>query len=591
MGRKDKTSSEWFDELILGMDFRKRYGLETAWNELEGMYYNMPETAVDKGPNIIASQGDSLLSQIATSKPTIMVSPRQVGEVETAPVVQALDSLLMDELHIRREVMRSFHHAYLWSTGIVKIGYDSEYGYDPIFDIGEGNPIGYTLTQFSKKGHQIEFNDIQPGMPWVRSCLPHDIVVPWGTIELEDAEWIAHRVVRHIDDIRDDIRYTNTKDLVPSMSMEDYMSNYTLVEKSYRTARNNSYGRNGRGKADYIEMFEIHDKRTGKVIVICPGYDKKLREEQNFLQIRGLPFASVSTIARTRSLWTTPEAFYLLFHQSEMIDIASTAKKQRWANILKFLVKEGSMKAEELEKILSPSVAVAAFVQNGELDKVIKAVNAGQPNLALYQDMDQIKRYAREASGQSNNQVGEYDSSSRRTATEAQIVSQSSGMRTNRKMMEVGDLYVNIFKLLNQVCFKFWKTPRVLEVLGEEAKSKWVSFTGPQISGNYIYKLEFSAERGDNGDARRQEAIMIYQALRMDPRVNPDLLIQYLVRKFNDPGLAAVFMAADQGGQNRGEGGQDANSRVPLQGVQQGGGSPIQAVGASGQYGEALSQL
>ncbi len=72
--RKDLTVSEWKTEIDSGLKFRRDYGLEDDWVNLEAQFYGVldPESP---GPNITASTGDSLLSALTVPYPKIKVIP------------------------------------------------------------------------------------------------------------------------------------------------------------------------------------------------------------------------------------------------------------------------------------------------------------------------------------------------------------------------------------------------------------------------------------------------------------------------------------------------------------------------------------
>ena len=179
-----------------------------------------------------------------------------------------------------------------------------------------------SFSQFDKRGRRIEFGKTRPGMPWVQAVLPHDIVVPWGVRDLDESPWIFHRVVRHIDDVKADPKYPHTKGLVPVMSMEDYVNSYKTRLKPYRIGPR-APGTSSR-KEEYVELWEGRNKRTGKIIALATGYNKKLREDDDqLLTEEGYPFASVSFVPRSRTFWVTPDAYYLKYHQAEQFDSQS----------------------------------------------------------------------------------------------------------------------------------------------------------------------------------------------------------------------------------------------------------------------------
>ncbi|MEK0325558.1 MAG: hypothetical protein QQN63_07620, partial [Nitrosopumilus sp.] len=201
MAFKEWTPDEWITEIEHGLEYRRLFGIETKWGEFEAIYYNVTDTMMNDGPNIFYSQGDSMLSGITVPVPKIMIKAASPESVQAAPILEALDNTLIRTMDIRVEVERCALHTYLFGRGIMKIGYDSEWGYDA----AEGAlNLGMSFSQLNKKRtRRIEYDStIQSGTPWARAIPPHDIVVPWGTLKLTNCPWIAHRLVRHIDDLK-----------------------------------------------------------------------------------------------------------------------------------------------------------------------------------------------------------------------------------------------------------------------------------------------------------------------------------------------------------------------------------------------------
>ena len=538
MGFKEYTPEQWFDELEKGLEYRRRFALEDLWSRLEAIYYGVDQSMVNDGPNILLSQGDSMMSMLSVPSPVVKVSPLSPESVQRAPVVEALDNMLLEELDICSEVEQSFLHAYLYGTGFVKIGYDSEWGYDPKQDLGGNLQLGLTLSQLDKKGRrQIEYNaNVQPGMPWVQSVLPHDIVVPWGVRTLEEAPWIAHRLVRHIDDLRADPKYERTRYLQPQMSMRDFVDSYRASIR-----RDRQYTRYSTEEAEYVELYEIHDRRTGKILAITWDHSGFLRNDINLLQISNrLPFAAISFTPTVRSIWTTPDAYYLLHIQNELSDIALQRTKQRRIAGLKFLYDADSITDEELLKILSPDVGVAAKVESGrDISKAIQKIESS-PNILLIQEEETVRGNAREQIGFSRNQLGEY-TGGRKTAAEVNAVDRSSQLRMSRRGLKAKRLYRDIFRIVNEVVFRHWTLNRYIHYLGPE-DVEFYQINGPSMAGRYKYKVEFVDEQETS--SRGLQALQLYGSLAQDPSVDPIGLRQYLVNAVGDPAFGRLFNAS-----------------------------------------------
>lgn len=571
---KELTVAQWREEISTGLEYRRRYGREDNWAELEQLYMNVTSGQKNNGPNIIFSTGDALLSTLTVPFPTVTIKPVMPSDVEGAPIVETLDNLLIGFMNCQAEVDDAALSTYLWGRGFIKIGYDSEWGWNPRYDVhDQDNPVGASPTQLDLKGNRIEFNSGQPGMPWARNVLPHDIVVPWGTRRLTDAPWVAHRVIRHIEDIKADPKYEHKRDLQPNISREDWTRSYQSPIQPYRYGDDSvRYAGTKEGrKAEYVEMWEIHDQRTGKVFVVATGYDKFLRSEKNLLAIHGVPFVSMSFIAQPRNFWVTSDADFLRWPQAELTDIAIQTSKQRRISIMKLLAKRGAISDDEMEKLLSNNVGAVVQVESQEeLDKVIKVFQPSQ-NPQVYNEAEETRSNARETVGFSRNQFGEFDDSSRRTATEVQSVQQSSNLRMSRRQIQIRNIYVEMMQKVNAILFEFWKAPRVAQVLDKNGVAQWMQFTGDHIRGLYRYDVGFSTDSGETRQSRQQNAIQLYQMLMQDPAVDPVQRTRFLARAFNDPNFSAIFKPGILAG--------DPNAALQLQVQQQqmqsgGGGVP-----------------
>ena len=481
MAFRQRNVVDWFDEISRGHDYRREYGVEKRWSEAEQRFYNRYKNQGPPSSNLIAEIGDSILSELTVPNPYISVDARDERGVITAPLVETVHNGLMWDIDVPSQFEDAVLHTFLWGTGFFKLGFDSEFGYDP--SLSPPGLEGMTFTQFNKKGHRIEFGLGNPGMPWVSAVLPHDMTWPWGTTRHTDqAEWCAHRVVRHIEDVKADPKYENTRSLQPTMSMKDWMDSYNSAMKPHRTGEvmmttRDRYTRGG--EARFVELFEIHDQRTGKIFVVASGHQKFLRNEPDLMQVDGLPFVAMSFVPRSRSVWTTSDAEYLRAHQAEMADIALQSMKIRRGQVPKFWYRTGIIDDSQLAKMQSDQVQEADEVNGAANQDFGEFTPRAHPELGI--ELERVRRDARGVSGMSRNQVGEFDTSSRRTATEAGIVEANSNQRMNRRQLGLSRAYIEVFTKLNSIVAEYWRIPQIVQVAGETGVPMWTKFVGPDL--------------------------------------------------------------------------------------------------------------
>lgn len=538
---------------------------------LEALYSSVHDSQIAAGPNLILSNGDTLVSGLSTPYPYITVEARSVDLVDMVNVVENIDNMLICDLRIPRQVEPAILSSYLTGVGILKIGYDSEFGWDPKYDVGpKKNPQGYSLTQFDKKERKIEFGGGPPGMPWVQYVDSSDFLIPWGVRELDNAEYCIHRVVRHIEDVRADDKYKNTSELQPTMSMEDFIRGYNTPLRMNRTGGSFKYSGDFR-KPEYVELWEIHDQRTRKLKVIASGYDKFLRDDTDHLQVNGLPFVGFGLVPTKRAFWRTSDAYYQLQAQLELTDITIQASKLRRANVLKMLIQEGSIDEEELGKLTS--ARIAAYVKVKGDPRAAVAFTNPPPNSDIYQQGEMVRANSREMMGFSRNESGEFEPGGRRTAYEVARVAQGSDTRQNRRQSVIADLYTRLFEKINPICARFWTLPRLVKVLDQSSIPVWKAVNGSHLQGEYAYRTTFSNEGPVNRQMDRESAIQLLQFLSQDPLADPTMVRRFLVRSMNNPSFSAIYPQIALTGEA---------GNVPLQIPVSGGGSPGQAGGGGG---------
>jgi hypothetical protein len=381
-------------------------------------------------------------------------------------------------------------------------------------------------------------------MPWASSVLPHDIVVPWGAERnFKKIPWVAHRVIRHIDHIKADSKYSHTRKLKPLLSSQDVVESYKKVRAGKTLTEVVRQPMLHSAESEYCELWEIHDRVTGKIYVIATGYDKFLRNDTDVLMINSrLPFVDFSFTPQARAFWTTPDAFYLIPHQATLSDMAVQASKQRRASVLKFLVSRGKMKEEELVKLLSHKVGAVSFVDDD--DDVRKAIHEFTPmnnNMLLMQEMEYVRRSARESLGLSRNQLGEFEASGRRTATESAIVQENASMRLSRRQTTLKSVYSECFRIINSFIFNFWKLPTSTKVVGPNGIEEWKRFTGNDLQGEYRYDVSFTNEVEMSAQQKQMQAIQVAQILAGAGLAGPEELAPYIRNQFNDPNVSKII--------------------------------------------------
>jgi len=552
IGQVNWDVETWFSQIDDGLEFRKQFGKEAHWGTLERLYNNTdsPDAVVDvdrddtnlEGPNIIFSTGDRFLSEVRVSDPYIAVRPTKPESLAQAPVVERVDNQLVDQIGLKEQVELATLHGYLFGAGFVKIGFDSEFGWEPELSVSDN--LASTLTQFAKN-RRIEFNsDIRPGMPWVKAVLPHDIVVPWGTISLEDTPWIAHRTIRHIDDILADPKYKNKSKLMPTMSSKDFVNSYNTIRAESRVSQKSTFTGNtvamGESEPEFVELWEIHDKRTNEIVVIATGHTHILRKVDNATAFGGLPFVSIGFTKSTRAIWRTSLAEYLRSAQSELLDIAKQSTIHRRLSNVKALIKEGAMDDTEIARMTSSDPLAVAKV-SASVENIRDAITFFQPpsDSGLSVENERVRRDAAETVGFNPNMQGQFQGKTHISAAETNNVAMNANKRESKHGQSISLMYTDLFKKINPLVARYWKAPRIIEITGEEGAQNFVSITGQDLKGSFDYNVRLTSW------AEREQLILrnlnIMTQMSQMPGINLQGLNSLMMAEINDPRWNQIF--------------------------------------------------
>ncbi len=317
----------WKDEIKAGVRYRTIYGKAKKWNSYKNMYRGFWQDGIVP-VNMIYAVGRSVVPQVYFRNPKVAISAKRPGFTAHATVLERLDQYIIKEMGYKNQLKSGVLDCFLMGRGPGILGYDSEYGFNPSFTVGSAEEDS-SLTSFGKKGEKIEYTDeVKPGMPWYLRCSPEDFIVPWGTRRFEEARWFAIRKMRPLRDVKEDPKYTKTSTLKGAY--------HTKLEGSLEGTSNAKTQHSEKdGENAWVELWEIHDKRTGKVMALSLDHDSFLRIEEDHLQIEGLNAKVLGFNEDPDYFWWTPDARLIEVQQAEINDIRTSARYHRRVGLLK----------------------------------------------------------------------------------------------------------------------------------------------------------------------------------------------------------------------------------------------------------------
>ncbi len=532
---KTNTSLERMQENVReGIRYRTIYGKSKAWRVYKNMYRGFWEKGVVP-VNIMFSIERALIPQVYFRNPRVSVMPTMPGFGLHAMLLERLDNYLIKETGLKQELKSGVMDCFFSGRGPGVIGYDSEYGFNPEFTSDEFEDS--SLSSFGKKGEKIEYNyNVKPGMPWYLRTNPEDFVVPWGTSTWRTAPWFAFRKMRMLQDCKEDKKLKNTSGLTgPYRSTLE--GSHDGAPERVPTSQLPTVN-----KQEWVELWQYHDQRTGRVFTFTLDYPKFLRDEIDYLQTEGLPARVLGFNEDPEHFWWVPDARIVKPRQDEINDIRTMAKKHRRVAILKVLY-DKNINKDELAKLMDADVKAAVGIDVGVQGDIRKAVALLQshvpPDFTIA--AKEVREDTREEMGFSRNQSGSFEApSGRRTAKEAEIVNRASMIRVDERRDALADHMESIIRAYNQIVFSNWSVRRVIDVVGPDGARYWVKFSGKEIKGEYHYKIH--PEEGQPQDRRtnRNEMLEFMALAQKVPGADMQYMMKVFASKFDwlDPKLA-----------------------------------------------------
>lgn len=466
---------------------------------------------------------------VAVNHPKVVVWPSQEGNdaAAKATIVEAIVNYWWRHLDIRAPFRSAVKDFLVYGHGWLKVGYRYEEAEREIAperldaaietQIAEAdqyaadNPdLAGDLPTDDEIAASVEPTETVPEKdgPFVERVSPFDVFVDPESTSILDAQWIAQRVVRPLEDVKTDEEY----------------------DKSVRRKLNadgtlkwhNEDNKDGLPQAERITLWEFYDLANKTMCVFHKQGDKGgfLIPPQPMPYVYGQPFVMLRN-------YEVPDQFYPIGEieaieplQDELNDTRSAMVGARRLDIPKFLYRKDAFGSKGLDALSSPEPFTGVPVEGTDpLGDVLVAIprNDAQPQLYM-QHSEVIESDIDRVTG-----VNEYMRGAlpeiRRTATEASIIQDAANARAADKLSQIEAAIAEVARRLVSLGQQYMTVDQVARVIGNNGQAVLFSFTRDDIEGEYDFDVEAGSTQPQNESFRRQSAMQLLQTLQ--PFVDP----------------------------------------------------------------------
>ena len=520
-----KEVGKWLTRIKLAEKFRNAEGRKQAWLNAKRYYQNFFKEDI-VSVNLIFSHGRQLIPMIYFKNPVVECTALRPDYVHRAKILEAVDNMLLDKMRVKEQLKLIIQDAYLYDYGVRKVGYDSEFGYDPTGSLWEElfKELGIELTEEER----LEYNTyVIKEFPFFLRVPPRRFLVD-PDVEgptLDTAVWCAEEFYRPLEDVMEDDRYTVPKDLKATYVLnEDPSGNVVLSPKK------EGYSTSGGGRKSDVErvkLYEIWDKKTRKVYVVAEECKNFLREQEDVWDLENFfPYDRLCFNPVSDEHYSTSDAMYVEKQQLEYNDIVTQEMIHRRKENTKWVSRRNVLAPQDKEKFEQGKPGILIEI-DGVPGVDLQAVTSGM-SADIYRTRQDCRNDFQEILAMGRNQLAQ-ELGRRKTASEAMLINQYTELRNDERRDIVADFLQRAIQDINRIVFKFWDTPTVVKLVGEEG-AEWAEWTGDKLEGEYAIKIVPNSTLPMTKEMHRMRMRQAY----MDTAGNPMVDLREMTRVYLD---------------------------------------------------------
>ena len=454
------TASQWMKRIRRSLKFRDQVRDDQNWKRIHEEYkgkYRVNSGGVNSPPiNLVFGYVETAIPRIYFRDPHMSVNPKGSQSVMGAKVLEASIGYIFRELNLKLQVTRTLKDAFLVGHGWLKFGYIASFG----------------ETECEAPDQSSEYiKDEEIFVAYV----PYEDVVFDVTLAQDpphDCPWIAHRIIRPLSDIKADKNYTNTGRLRTNVSVRD--SRGEKIDDTLKDA-----------DVDLLEFWEVHDKVTNTIYVVCDQTDKYLRETPNSYLMAGFPFSMLKFNPVPGEPYPLSDVYVIEAQILERVKLraAQINHIKRWSRQLS--IEEGAMTKEEMEKFAQGIDGTVTQRKRGSsppqpIEYADIQRESFQIDSLIQQDIDAVI-------GQNETERGGTAKTDTNTKFELQSQQAGTSVRQAYRQDLLEDFLEEVAMKVISLIKQFQTTPRYVQITGMKPEEIAAAFPGVQTDDTGIY--------------------------------------------------------------------------------------------------------
>ena len=529
MARKSRRDrlEQYQDKVDKCQRWRQDEQFDDNWMRLSDLYrgQHFPEYMQDSGDLIAVNLAFSTINVIAPSVavnyPKVVVQANKPEDSKRAMFVEAVVNHLWKHHDFRTPFRRAVKDFLVFGHGWLKVGWKFVEQEQSIGELAREEMINSAMNEIDQIAVESFMDGVEPpsfddivasipstemriveDQPFVERISVYDVYVDPAATCMEDARWIAQRIVRPLEEVEKDRRYKPSarKKLVANYSRDIYNENPNDDKVQYLE--------------DQVVLWEYYDIMDNTLSVYADDADEFLVDPVAMPYAYGHPFVMLRN-------YDIPDHFYPMGDleaieplQLELDKTRSQLMNDRKRYARKYLYHERSFGPAGREALESEDDGrfVPVIDENKPLDQVVMPLPQVPLSAEIYNYSNIIANDINTVSG-----VSEYARGAmpeiRRTATEASIIADAANARAADKLAIIEISISHVAKRVVQLLQQFMTGEAMARVSDAGGEDIFIPYGREEIVGEYDFDVQAGSTQPMNDTIRRQQAVSLLNAV------------------------------------------------------------------------------
>ena len=532
---RSERFTKTYERLELALRWRTDEGYDSKWRRLIDLYRGKTYFGASTGAayvgqvthdrvsvNLAFSTVNVIEPSVAVNHPKITVIANREADADRAVFVESVVNYLWRHHDYQKSFRRAVKDFLVIGHAWLKVGWRFVEMERPITDderltdlrTAELEVEDFSYANPSMAGDLPSPQDLVDAAPttmtevvedqaFVERISPFDMYVDPEATCIEDAKWVAQRIVRPLAEVKRDTRFKRSarRNLQADAGVR-YRWDTDYEREEYAD------------QADRVTLYEYYDIQKGTISVCAHASDDFLLDPTPMPYDFGIPFVMLRN-------YDVPDLFYPMGDLEAIESLQEELNKTRTQMVnhrkryaRKYLYHERSFGPEGREALESDEDGrfVPVVDENRGLSEVVIPLAQVPLSPEIYNHSGLIENDINTVSGVSEYARGQMPEI-RRTATEASIIADAGNARASDKLAKI-ELFIGyVGRKVIQLMQQYMTREQMVRITGRNGEQYFVAYSRDDIIGEYDFKVEGGSTQPLNETARRQQAISLMNAV------------------------------------------------------------------------------